>query len=174
MNLSLRQLAAFEAVARAGSFTAAAERLRLSQSALSRTVAGVERTLRVSLFERTTRTVTLTAEGRQLLAVADRILAAHRAGMNDLARYLAGEHGTVTIATLPSVAAVLLPRILSVFHEQHPGITIRILDGLAGTVNGHLLDGDADLAITIPDRAPPRMQRRALALDRFFAALPPG
>ncbi|GAB3976219.1 LysR family transcriptional regulator [Actinoallomurus acanthiterrae] len=174
MNLSLRQLAAFEAVARAGSFTAAAERLCLSQSALSRTVAGVERTLRVSLFERTTRTVTLTAEGRQLLAVADRILAAHRTGMNDLARYLAGEHGTVTIATLPSVAAVLLPRVLSAFHEQHPGITVRILDGLAGTVTGHLLDGDADLAITIPDGAPPRMRRRALALDRFFAALPPG
>jgi LysR family carnitine catabolism transcriptional activator len=174
MNLTLRQLGVFEAVARSGSFTAAAERLRVSQSALSRTVAGIERTLRVSLFERTTRTVTLTAAGHRLLSIAEKILAAHRTGMTDLARYLAGEQGTVTIATLPSVAAVLLPPVISAFHEQHPGTSVRILDGLADTVVNRLAGGAADLAITIPNRLPAELAHRPLVLDRFYAALPPG
>jgi DNA-binding transcriptional LysR family regulator len=173
MDLSLRELAAFEAVARTGGFTAAADQLRVSQSALSRTIAGIERTLRTPVFERTTRTVTLTPAGRHLLAVAERILTAHRTGMNDLTRYLAGESGTVTIATLPSVAAVLLPRMISAFHDQQPDIAIRILDGLAGTVVDHLHEGEADLAITIPNRLPPNLPHRPLVLDRFYATLPP-
>lgn len=174
MNLTLRQLGVFEAVARSGSFTAAAARLRVSQSALSRTVAGIEHTLRVPLFERTTRTVTLTAAGHHLLSIADRILAAHRTGMHDLVRYLAGEQGTVTIATLPSVAAVLLPPVISAFHEQHPGISVRILDGLARTVVDRLLGGEADLAITTPNQLPAELVHRPLVLDRFYAALPHG
>lgn len=174
MNLTLRQLEVFEAVARSGSFTAAAERLRVSQSALSRTVAGIERTVRVPLFERTTRRLTLTAAGHHLLSIADRILAAHRTGMNELARHLSGERGTVTVATLPSVAAVLLPPVISAFHEQHPGISVRILDGLARTVVDRLLGGEADLAITTPNRLPAELAHRPLVLDRFYAALPPG
>jgi LysR family carnitine catabolism transcriptional activator len=174
MDLTLRQLSVFEAVARSGGFTAAAERLRVSQSALSRTVAGIERTVGVELFERTTRRLTLTAAGHRLLSIADRVLATHRTGMNELARYLSGEQGTVTVATLPSVAAVLLPPVLSMFHEQHPGISVRILDGVANTVVDRLLGGQADLAITTPERLPAELAHRPLVLDRFHAAVPPG
>jgi LysR family carnitine catabolism transcriptional activator len=173
MDLTLRQLSVVEAVARSGSFTAAAERLRVSQSALSRTVAGIERTVGVPLFERTTRRLTLTAAGHRLLSIADRVLAAHRVGMNELARYLSGEQGTVTVATLPSVAAVLLPPVLSTFRERHPGISVRILDGVAHTVVDRLLGGEADLAITTPNRLPAELAHRPLVLDRFYATVPP-
>jgi LysR family transcriptional regulator, carnitine catabolism transcriptional activator len=173
MNLTLRELEVFAAVGRAGSFTAASGRLRVSQSALSRTVAGIEHRLHTRLLNRTTRTVTLTPEGREVLAVAERILAAHRAGMHEIGEFLAHEHGTVTIAALPSVAAVLLPGVIAAFHEQYPGIQVRIRDGLAGSVVRQLAEGEADLAITVPQSLPPDVRHEPLVRDEFFAALPP-
>ncbi len=174
MDLSLRQLEAFSAVARAGSFTAAAGELHVSQSALSRTVADLERTVRVKLLVRDTRNVALTPEGTELLAVAERVLATHRAEMNQLSRFLAGERGTVTIATLPSVAAVLLPPVISTLHAERPEINVCILDGLARSVVEHVTAGEADLAITVPERLPEGLTARPFVQDRFFAALTPG
>jgi DNA-binding transcriptional LysR family regulator len=172
MNLTLRQLEAFALVARSRSFTAAAEQLHVSQSALSRTVAEVEKTLRVPLLQRNTRNVVPTPEGLELLAVAERILNEHRSGMGHLAGYLAGERGTVTIATLPSVAAVLLPHVLTELRQRRPDITVRILDGLAETVIEHVTTGRADLAISAPVDPGAQLQRQAFIRDMFFAALP--
>ncbi|MEW9519820.1 LysR family transcriptional regulator [Streptomyces tubercidicus] len=174
MDLSLRQLEAFAAVARAGSFTAAAGELHVSQSALSRTVAELERTVRVRLLVRDTRNVALTPQGAELLAVAERVLSAHRAEMNQLSRFLAGERGTVTIATLPSVAAVLLPPVISTLHAERPEISVCILDGLARSVIDHVTSGEADLAITVAGQLPDGLVARPFVQDRFFAAVPPG
>lgn len=174
MDLSLRELQVFAAVARGASFTAAAAELHVSQSALSRTVAGLESRLRVRLLDRTTRAVALTAEGSALLAAAHRVLDAHRGAMADLERQLAGDRGTVTCATLPSVAAVLLPRVVTAFHRRHPDIDVRILDGMASAVGQRVATGDADLAITVASQVPAAARRRPFIQDRFFAALPPG
>jgi DNA-binding transcriptional LysR family regulator len=173
MNLTLRELEVFAAVGRAGSFTAAARRLCVSQSALSRTVAAIEHRLHSRLLDRTTRTVSLTPEGLEVLSVAERILAAHRAGMHEIREFLSQEHGTVTIAALPSVAAVLLPEVIAAFHTQHPGITVRIRDGPAASVVRQLAQGEADLAITVPQHLPTDVQHEPLVRDDFFAALPP-
>ena len=105
MDASLRQLAAYVAVARAASFTAAARQMHVSQSTLSRAVADLERVLGVQLLERDTRNVQLTAAGVETLRVAEQIVGAHRSGMKELRRYLLGESGVVAMATLPSVAA---------------------------------------------------------------------
>ncbi|MGW3953138.1 LysR family transcriptional regulator [Streptomyces sp. NPDC004752] len=174
MDLSLRQMEAFAAVARAGSFTTAAGELHVSQSALSRTVAELERTLRVQLLVRDTRNVALTPQGAELLAVAERVLSTHRAEMKQLDRYLSGERGTVTIATLPSVAAVLLPPVISTLHSERPEINVCILDGLARGVLDHVMAGEADLAITVPRQLPEGLVARPFVQDRFFAAVPPG
>lgn len=174
MDLTLRQLAAFEAVARCGGYTAAARELRVSQSSLSRTVQEVERLMRVRLFERTTRSLRRTAEGDALLAAAERVLGTHRAEMNRLDRVLRGDEGTVTVATLPSVAAVLLPPVIADFRERHPGIAVRVLDGMARTALDRVASGTADLAVTAPDPRPVGLSVRPLVRDSFFAALPPG
>lgn len=173
MNLSLRQLRAYAAVARAGSFTAAARELHISQSALSRTVADLERLLRVRLLERDTRKVMLTVQGAELLRTAERVLGVHDSELRRLERYLAGESGTVTIATLPSVAAVLLPEVVATFRRQWPDIGVRILDGLARTVLDRVATGEADLAITIDDDLPAGLRATPFVRDRFHAALPP-
>ena len=173
MDLSLRQLRAYAAVARAGSFTAAARELRVSQSALSRTVAEIERRVRVRLLERDTRRVALTAHGAELLRTAERVLDVHDSELRRLERYFAGESGTVTIATLPSVAAVLLPGVVATFRRQRPEIGVRILDGLARTVLDRVTAGEADLAITIAADLPPGLRATPLVRDRFYATLPP-
>ncbi|WP_345556322.1 LysR family transcriptional regulator [Streptomonospora halophila] len=173
MDLSLRQLRVYAAVARAESFTAAAAELHVAQSSLSRTVLELERQLGVRLFDRTTRRIRRTPEGRELLEAAERVLAAHRAEMAGLQRYLAGERGVVTIATLPSVAAALLPPVIARFREQRPQTAVRILDGMSEAALERLASGAADLAITFADGLPDGLRAQPLAEDRFFAVLPP-
>ncbi len=172
MDLSLRQLEVFAAVAHAQGFTNAARELRISQSALSRTVLDIERVMGVRLFDRTTRRLVRTPEGDELLAVAERLLGAHRAEMTRLGRYLTGEGGTVTIATLPSVAAVLLPPVIAEFRRQRPGTGVRVLDSMSDAALRRVTTGEADFAITLADPLPDGLTSRPLVRDRFFAALP--
>ncbi|QUH02264.1 LysR family transcriptional regulator [Saccharopolyspora erythraea] len=173
MEATLRQLAAYAAVARAASFTAAAEELHVSQSSLSRAVADLERLLGARLLERDTRNVQLTAAGAEALRVAERIVNAHRAGMQDLRRFLLGESGAVAVATLPSVAAVLLPQVISAFRAQRPRVAVHIMDGLERSVLGRVLSGDADFAITTVGEPSDQLEQRPLVRDRFVAVLPP-
>ncbi|MFF9120535.1 LysR family transcriptional regulator [Streptomyces massasporeus] len=169
---TLRQLAAYTAVARAASFTAAAADMHVSQSSLSRAVADLERQLGVQLLERDTRNVQLTPAGVEALRVAEQIVTAHRAGMKELKRYLLGESGTVAVATLPSVAAVLLPQVISAFRERWPQVAVRLLDGLERLVLDRVLSGDADFAITTVGNPPEPLEHRPLVRDRFVAVLP--
>ena len=74
MNLSTRQMRAFRHVARTGSFTRAAELAHMTQAGLSILVREMERQLGVRLFDRTTRVVQLTAAGRRMAPVAERVL----------------------------------------------------------------------------------------------------
>jgi DNA-binding transcriptional LysR family regulator len=171
---TLRQLTAYTAVARAASFTAAAAEMHVSQSSLSRAVADLERQLGVQLLERDTRNVQLTAAGVEALRVAEQIVTAHRAGMKELRRYLLGESGTVAVATLPSVAAVLLPRVISDFRERRPQVAVRLLDGLERPVLERVLSGDADFAITTVGNPQEQLEHRPLVRDRFVAVLPEG
>jgi DNA-binding transcriptional LysR family regulator len=174
MDATLRQLAAYVAVARAASFTAAAAHLHVSQSTLSRAVADLERVLDVRLLERDTRNVQLTAAGLETLRVAEQIVGAHESGMKELRRFLLGESGVVAVATLPSVAAVLLPRMISAFRRQRPQVAVRIMDGLERAVLGRVLTGDADFAITTVGASPDRLEHRPLIRDQFHAVLPEG
>lgn len=174
MDATLRQLAAYVAVAKSAGFTAAAAQLHLSQSTLSRAVADLERALGVRLLERDTRNVQLTAAGVETLRVAEQIVDAHRSGMKELRRYLLGESGVVAMATLPSVAAVLLPGLISAFRRQRPEVSVRIMDGLERAVLGRVLSGDADFAVTTVGAASDRLEHRPLIRDRFRAVLPEG
>jgi LysR family carnitine catabolism transcriptional activator len=172
MDITLRQLAAFKAVAKAASFTAAAGELHVSQSSLSRVVADLERSLGFRLMERDTRNVELTPAGAELLRIAGQILNAHAAGMKELERFFQGESGAVVVATLPSVAAVLLPQVISVFRAQRPHCAVHIMDGLERAVLDHVLSGEADIGLTTIGRSSDRLEHHPLVRDRFVAVLP--
>ncbi|MCX5322232.1 LysR family transcriptional regulator [Streptomyces sp. NBC_00120] len=172
MDSTLRHLTAYAAVARAASFTAAAAQLHASQSSLSRAVADLERQLGTQLLERDTRNVELTAAGREALRIAEQIVNAHRSGMKELQRFLLGEAGNVAVATLPSVAAVLLPQVILEFRQQRPQVAVQIMDGLEQSVLSRVLSGDADFAITTTGEPSGQLEHRPLVRDRFVAVLP--
>ena len=173
MDATLRQLAAYAAVARAASFTAAAVELHVSQSSLSRTVAELERLFGAQLLERDTRNVTLTPTGVETLRVAEQVLNAHRSGMKELERFVLGESGTVAVATLPSVAAVLLPHVITSFRRQWPRVAVHIMDGLERSVLDRVISGDADFAISTGLGEPAeQLEHRPWVRDRFVAVLP--
>lgn len=172
MDATLRQLTAYAAVARAASFTAAAAELHVSQSSLSRTVAELERVFGAQLLERDTRNVTLTPTGVEALRVAEQVVTAHRAGMKELERFVLGESGTVTVATLPSVAAVLLPHVITSFRRQWPQVAVHIMDGLERSVLDQVASGNADFAISTVGEPSAQLEHRPWVRDRFVAVLP--
>jgi len=174
MDLTLHQLEVFERVARTTSFTQAAEDLRLSQPVVSRTIGEIERKLGVRLFTRTTRSVDMTADGGEFLAVAQGVLDSYRLGLRRFAAYRAGEYGHVRVAALPSVAAVVLPPIVAAFLAEHPGITVHVLDGTTREVLDHLRSGAADFAITDQSPASSGLTVHPLVEDRVVAVLPAG
>jgi len=173
MNLTLRQLDVYAHVARNRSFTAAAAELHVAQSVVSRTVSDVEHCVGARLLTRSTRSVTLTPEGEHLLRLAEGVLRAHHDAGLAFNRYLRGEEGSVEIAALPSVAAVLLPPVVKSFLAVRPGVHLRILDVLSHSVLENVASGATELGITISDHLPSGLQARPLVTDRIAVLLPP-
>ena len=174
MDLTLRQLEIFAAVARTRSFTLAAADLVLSQPVVSRTVGELERKLRAPLFVRTTRSVDLTEAGAEFLAVATHVLDSYRRGLDRFADYRAGERRQITVGVLPSIAAVVLPPVLSGYLAAHPDVQVRLADGTNAEILHLLRDGVADLAITEVGPASAGLVVDPFLDDPFVAVLPPG
>lgn len=173
MDISLRQLEVFARVARAGSFTQAASEMMVSQPVLSRTIRDLERALRTRLLDRTTRSVRPTADGRELLAVAEAVLESYQAGMRRFAAYRDGERGILILAALPAVAASVLPDAISRFLDRHPDIQVKVMDGTSSEVIEHVLAGRADVALTEAVDAPEELSVLPLLHDPLVAVLPP-
>jgi LysR family transcriptional regulator, carnitine catabolism transcriptional activator len=148
INLSLRQLEIFAATMRAGSFTDAAAKLSISQPALSVAIRKIEAELGLTLFDRTTRSVTPTADGRHLAAVAEDLLRDFKVAMQGVATRADGLHGRLAIAVLPSIAASILPRALMALQAKYPGIDVAIRDVMHERAVTMVADGLADFAVT--------------------------
>lgn len=123
---SLRGMVSFVQVARSGSFVRAAEALGVSAVAVSRNVARLEAQLKVRLFARTTRSLSLTAEGAALLARCELPLAELAAAFDDSRDAQDQASGVVRVtAVSPFVRAYLAPG-LAQFHAQHPDVVVDI------------------------------------------------
>ena len=173
MDLTLQQLRLVLAVHDARSFTLAADRLHLAQSSMSRTVREVERKLGVTLFERTTRHLVPTPEGAEFCRVARRMVESFDAGINHVQGFLAGTRGRMRIAALPSLAAILLPPVISTYRATHPEVELSIEDGLSDEVVGRVRSGEVDLAVTVAPEPLPDLLVEPLATDRFCCLFPP-
>lgn len=173
MDLTLQQLRLVLAVHDAGSFTLAGEQLHLAQSSMSRTVREVERKLGITLFERTTRNLVTTPEGSEFCRVARRMVEAFDAGINHFEGFLAGSRGRVRIAALPSLAAILLPPVVSAYRAAHPEVELSIEDDMSDEVLRRVRTGAVDLAVTVVPEPLPDLQVRPIAADRFCCVFPP-
>jgi len=148
--MELRQLSVFIAVSEEGSFTAAARRIGVVQSAVSTAIRTLERELGQELFERTTRRVALTDAGRALLPEARRAMAAVEAARDAVDAVRGGLRGTVRLGSMHALVLrpIRLPELLARFRADHPRVDIRLLHGPTSTEKvRQVRDGQLDLAL---------------------------
>jgi LysR family transcriptional regulator, carnitine catabolism transcriptional activator len=167
INLSPQQLSAFVQLARKGNFSEAARLQGVSQPALSRMVQQMEDIVGRRLFDRTTRSVVLTPTGRELLPMAERLVAEFDGAFGELARFVEGRRGRVAVAALPSIAAVLLPPAIARYQAGSPEVEFDVLDGLSGSVLEHVSQGRADIGLTIRPSPRATLAYRPLLSDEF-------
>lgn len=167
MNLSTRQLRAFLALADARSFTRAAQRVHLSQPAFSALIRALEDDVGTRLFERTTRSVELTAEGTLFEQSARRVLHEAETAVADMRELAARRRGRVSLAVLPALAAGWLPSVLAGFRSCYPGIELEVADVLSEDCIDRLRSGRADLALAATRVDSPELQTEPFCSDGF-------
>ena len=166
MNVTIRQLQVFVAVAQHGSMSRAAEALHLTPPAVSMQVKELESQVGLPLFDRDGRQVSLSTIGEYFLMHAKRVLLALRETENAMARFRRLEQGTLTIGMV-STAKYFVPQLLARFHQDHPGIDVRLHVAANREQLVALMEaGDVDLSVM--GRPPKELAARAEA----FAAHP--
>ncbi|CAN7622325.1 LysR family transcriptional regulator [Bosea sp. LjRoot9] len=148
MDFSIRQIRAFVAVARLGSFTRAAALLHVAQPTLTVQIRKLEEALAVRLFDRTSRSVALTQSGRDMLPVLGRLVQDLDGLLGEVRNQGTGYQGLVRIAALPTAAAALLPKAIKSFRAVHAGADFRIRDVIARRVLALVEAEEADIGIT--------------------------
>lgn len=174
IDIDVRHLRVLLAVVDAGGFSAAATRLHVAQSSLSRTVAELERRVGVRLLERSTRRVHPTAEGEQVVVLARHTVGEVDRALAHLDGYLRGSRGSVALAALPSLAACLLPPVLAEYRRDRPDVALDVVDALARQIETMVSSGEVDLAVSSRLPGTDRLASAPIATDRFYALCPPG
>jgi len=164
-HLTLSQLSAFMKLAETSSFKDAATLLGVSQPALSRTIQHIETRVGVRLFDRDTRTVTLTPAGERLRPLAIRLLEDYETVFRELKEFVDGREGVIRIAALPSVASALLPSAIQRFQPRFPGVRIEIWEDVGQQVHNVARDGTADFAVAPPPDAAGDLRYQELLKD---------
>jgi DNA-binding transcriptional LysR family regulator len=170
MNLTLKQVRAFLAVAQAGSFTAAANRLHLTQSAVSVLITELEAVFGLRLFDRTTRLVRLTDAGREFHPVAQKVMAELEGAVSSSRELAAQKRGRVAVAATPLMSSVLLPRAIARYAQLQPGVRVVLHDALAGQVQPKVRDGEVDFGIGTFERSGRELVAEPLMTDTLVLA----
>lgn len=170
---TLRQIDCLIAVRDTGGFSRAAERLGLSQPALSQQIRDLEDLLGLRMVDRTTRKVALTAAGHAYAARAE-------IGLGELERAQREAHGLANlaagqlrIAAPPLLASGVLPKVMASFQRAHPGITLGLTDVPSDAIVARLRDGRVDLGIGTFPAGLPDLEHRPLWRDTLMVFAPP-
>ena len=149
--MELQQLRYFREVAEREHVTRAAEKLFVSQSAISRAVAQLEEELGVPLFYRQGRAVVLSPYGLLFLEHVTRALNVLESGKRLLNEQTDGESGTVSLGFLHSLGIEMVPRLIKEYRREHPGIQFALLVQLSGKLlMEELVAGSIDLCLSVP------------------------
>lgn len=168
MNVSMRQLRAFLAVAGHRHFRRAADALHLTQPAVSRLIADLEAELDVRLFDRSTREVVPTEAGRYLEQAVSRVLdeldgvLAHARAQADPLR------GRVRIAAVPTVSAGLVPNCIALCAQEHPALEILLRDQSQAQVLDAVRGGEVDFGLTVEPATTEEFDAQTILRDPFL------
>ncbi|MBS0392530.1 MAG: LysR family transcriptional regulator [Proteobacteria bacterium] len=174
MNVTLRQLSAFVAVAETGSFTLAAERLFITQSALSGLIKELESSLGLRLFDRSTRRLRLSDTGRELYPQIEKILHDLDGVVSEVGNLKALQRGKVRVAVPQLLACTLLPELMAEFRAQHPGVQLRLVDCAVESVMARVFSGEVDMGLGPEREANSDIDAEQLFNLPFMAVMPPG
>lgn len=171
--MDLRHLRAFVAVAEELHFGRAARRLYVAQPAVSQLVRGLEAELGVTLFERTSRRVSLTWAGQVLLEEARDLLAREALLAERMTRIRAGETGEVSLGTIPALPPDLLPGLLTELRDELPDVHVVARSLPPGLTAAAALDRpDVDIALLRGEVTDPGISIVEVARERVGVALP--
>ncbi|MFJ4654545.1 LysR substrate-binding domain-containing protein [Nocardia sp. NPDC088792] len=173
--MELQQMRYVLAVAETNSFTRAAERCLVVQSALSHQIARLERELGAKLFERTSRRVRLTPAGAAFLPAARQCLDAADRAAAEVAAAVGEIRGRLAVGLIPTVAAVDVPAALREFRSRYPHVRIGLCAGASEDLIEKVKAGAMDVAfLGLPSTARPQgVRTRVLARDRLVAVVAP-
>jgi LysR family transcriptional regulator, carnitine catabolism transcriptional activator len=170
-ELPVRHIHTLVCLAETGSFRRAAERLNLSQPAVSMHIRDLEGHFGVALVHRTTRRVSLTAEGEALAARARRAFEELEMASQDLRDLAAVHRGRVVVACIPPMMNSVIPEVMRRLATEYPAVEIEIRDVLSRQVEQFVERGDADFGIGVrPKSADLNFTR--LMRDYFVVAMP--
>ena len=175
--MDLRQLEYVVAVAEERSFTRAAARCHVVQSALSAQVARLERELGVTLFHRTSRSVRVAPAGELLLPHARELLRGAEVARAELAGFSGAVTGRLRLGVI-GTAAMRMPRFdraLLAFHQQHPAVEIAVHDSGSRHMAEAVRTGDLDLAFVglYAEQLPPGLAHHLLVDEPLVAVVAP-
>ncbi|MET9376497.1 LysR family transcriptional regulator [Streptomyces sp. NPDC002992] len=173
--MELQQMRYVVAVAETNSFTRAAERCLVVQSALSHQIARLERELGARLFERTSRRVRLTPAGEAFLPAARQCVNAAERAAAEVAAAVGEVRGRLTVGVIPTVAAVDVPAALNAFHRRYPHVRIGLRVGASEELVDLVKEGALDVAfLGLPVTARPEgVAAKPLAHDQLVAVVAP-
>ena len=163
--MELRQVEHFVAVAIERSFTRAARRVHVVQSAVSTSVAKLERELGVQLFDRSRQQIELTVAGERFLAQAHELLRVAGSAAESVASSRGRLMGSVEFGSLISYGPMNVAQVLGEFHRAHPLVRLRLQLNQSGASAylSALVDGALDLAlVSVPNRLPPQLEMRLM------------
>lgn len=163
MNVSLKQIEAFLALASTLSFHQAATLVHLSQPALSSNIRRLEEAVGARLFDRDTRSVSLTAVGVEFLEFASGLQQQVDRGCARIQDFVLGKQGALVVAVAPSLASGFVPEVIVRFTTAYPNVKLTLHDVLADVSIDMVRSGVADLALT-----PQRVDAQDLQHDELF------
>jgi len=166
--LDLKQLRSFLHIAELSSLSKAAERLHLSQPALSRQIKMLEEEIGEPVFLRTGRGVEITEAGRLLERRASAVMAELERFNSDLAAQRGRIAGPLCLGLPPSSGLTLAGPVIESYRSAYPDVRLRVTELLSGTLQEHLLDGRADLGILYEGANSPRLATERLGTEELF------
>jgi len=174
--LDVKRMKVLREVAARGSFSAAAESMSFTQSAVSQQIAALERETGATLLERGPRGVRLTDAGRALVSHTDAILSRIDDAEEELAALAGLRGGRLRLASFQSGGATLLPRAVKAFHERHPAVELSMIEAEPDEAQERLRSGETDVAVVydfepVPDTLGDDLELAHLLDDPYDAVI---
>jgi DNA-binding transcriptional LysR family regulator len=173
--LNVARLKVLDEVARRGSFSAAADALDYTQSAISQQIAALEQEAGMTLLQRHPRGVSLTAAGQTLVGHAEGILARLESAEAALGAIAGLRGGRLRMASFPTAGATLMPLAIATFRARHPDIELTLAEGEPEQIAPRLRAGELDLALLFEfgdSAGTDELTRVELLEDPLYLALP--